>query len=76
MKCIICHSPDIESTDVIEEFNVGKDIVRVPFNVLVCSNCGERYYDQATMRKFEQIERELQANKLPLREEGKVLVFA
>jgi YgiT-type zinc finger domain-containing protein len=75
MKCIICHSPDVEQQDVNEEFHVGKDIVRMVFNVLVCQNCGERYYDQATMRKFEEIESSLEKHTLPLREEGKVMVY-
>ena len=48
----------------------------MPFNVLVCSNWGERYYDRATMKNIEAIERKLESHHIPLREEGKVLVLA
>jgi hypothetical protein len=52
---------------------VGKDIVLVPIDALVCKLCGERFYDRATMRRLEEIEDDLAACKRPLREIGKVM---
>ncbi len=46
MKCIVCKGPDIELKTVDEQIKTGKDIILVPMNVLVCSSCGERYYDR------------------------------
>lgn len=75
MKCLICHSEDIQTRSVYEEFGRGDDIVRFPFDVLVCLNCGERYYDRKTMRRLEQVREQLDAKALPLREVGRVLVY-
>lgn len=73
MKCTLCHSDHVERSQVQEEIPVGKDIVRVPVEVLVCQSCGERFYDRATLRRLEELEDDLAANKRPLREVGKVL---
>ncbi len=75
MKCVICHSNEIEAAEVKEEFMVGNDIVYVPANVLVCKSCGERYYDRRTMRLLEEIEGKLNKKQVELREIGKVLMY-
>jgi len=72
MKCLICHSEDIQVKAVQEEFDRGDDIVRVPFEIPVCANCGERYYSRQTMRKLEQLREQLDRQALPLEEVGKV----
>ena len=74
MKCLICHSEDIEVKTVYEEFHRGNDVIRFPFDVSVCMNCGERYYDRQTMHKLERIREQLDDQSLPLKEIGKVLV--
>lgn len=73
MKCVVCHSPDIEKRTVDETFHVEGDIVLVPVELLVCSSCGERYYDRRTMRRLEDIEDQLRSKTLSLNPIGKVL---
>jgi YgiT-type zinc finger domain-containing protein len=58
---------------VEEEIKSGKDIVLIPMEVLVCLNCGERYYDRKTMRKIEEIRSRLGKQDLKVEEVGKVL---
>jgi YgiT-type zinc finger domain-containing protein len=58
---------------VEEEIKSGKDIVLIPMEVLVCLNCGERYYDRKTMRKIEEIRSRLGKQDLKVKEVGKVL---
>ena len=53
MKCIVCKGSNIEIKSVDEQIKTGSDIILVPMTVLVCSNCGERYYDRNSMRKEE-----------------------
>jgi len=74
MKCVICHSEDIQVKAVYEEFDRGEDIVRFSFEVPVCMQCGERYYDRQTMQKLEHIRDQLDNPSLALEEVGKVLV--
>ncbi len=74
MKCLICHGEDIQVKSVYEELARGNDVVRFPFEVPVCANCGERYYDRAAMRKLERLRAQLEGKTLELREIGKVLV--
>jgi YgiT-type zinc finger domain-containing protein len=57
MKCIICKNTDIKRKEVQEEIKRGDDIVLIPCEILVCSNCGERYYDRKTMQKLEDTRR-------------------
>jgi len=57
MKCVICYSPNIEQKIVNEEIWVGDDVALIPLNVLVCNNCGERYYDRKAMRQLEEAEK-------------------
>ena len=58
---------------VEEEIKSGKDIVLIAMEVLVCLNCGERYYDRKTMRKIEEIRSRLGKQDLKVEEVGKVL---
>ena len=46
MKCVVCKGSDIEPKTVDEQIRTESDIILVPMNILVCSNCGERYYDR------------------------------
>ena len=75
MKCVICHGDEIKVMEVKEEFMVGNDIVYVPIKVLVCKNCGERYYNRRTMQFLEEIEGELGRKQQKLKEIGKVLMW-
>jgi len=47
MKCVICSGDDIKEKEVEEEIRVGNDIVLVPAKTMVCTKCGERYYDRS-----------------------------
>jgi hypothetical protein len=40
---------------------------------LVCSNCGERYYDRKSMRKIEEIRSKLKNKEIDVEEVGKVM---
>jgi len=73
MRCVICKSSDIQMKMAKEEIKSGKDIVLIPMEVLVCLNCGERYYDRKTMRKIEEIRSRLGKQDLKVEEVGKVL---
>jgi YgiT-type zinc finger domain-containing protein len=72
MKCIICHSPDIQERDVEETLQVDNDIVILPIRVLVCLNCGERYYDRQTMQHLEKLEQQVRDGQAPLQTVGAV----
>ena len=74
MKCLICHSEDIQVTSVYEEFDRNDDIVRIPLEVPVCRSCGERYYDRHAMQRLERIRERLRTETLELKEVGRVLV--
>lgn len=73
MKCIVCKSSDIEKKGVDEEVRVGTDILLIPIEVLVCGNCGERYYDRNTMQKLELIRAKLKMKDLEVESIGRVL---
>ena len=73
MKCVVCKGSDIELKTVDEQIRKGRDIVLVPMNILVCSNCGERYYDRKSMRKIENIRNKVQNQELDVEEVGKVM---
>jgi len=73
MKCVICKGPDIESKIVDEQIRTERDIVLVPMNVLVCSSCGERYYDKKAMKKIEEIRSRLKKQDLEVKEVGKIM---
>jgi YgiT-type zinc finger domain-containing protein len=73
MKCIICHSTDISLRRVNEQLSRGQDMILVPVDVLVCNNCGERYYDRRTMQKLEEIEDAVNAGHVSLERVGEVM---
>ena len=73
MKCVVCKSTDIEKKQIEEEIRAKNDIILVPMAVLVCVNCGERYYDQQAMRKIELIRSELKNNSAKTEVIGRVL---
>ena len=72
MKCVICKSSDIQNKMIEEEIKSGRDIVLVALDILVCMNCGERYYDRNTMRKIEDVRSRLKQKDLEVEEVGKV----
>ena len=73
MKCVVCKGSDIEIKTVDEQIRKGRDIILVPMSILVCSNCGERYYDRKSMRKIEDIRNKVQNQELDVEEVGKVM---
>jgi len=73
MKCIICHSTDISLRRVNEQLSRGQDMILVPVDVLVCSNCGERYYDRRTMQKLEEVADAVNAGHISLERVGEVM---
>lgn len=73
MKCVICHSEDIETKLVRETIWLDEDVVLAPCKTLVCSNCGERYYDRDTMQYLEEVETRLRRTDLALERVGRVM---
>ncbi|MBW1834447.1 MAG: YgiT-type zinc finger protein [Deltaproteobacteria bacterium] len=73
MKCVICKGSDIEPKIVDEQIRTERDIVLVTMNVLVCSSCGERYYDKKAMKKIEEIRTRLKKRDLEVKEVGKIM---
>jgi len=73
MKCIICHSTDITMRRVNEQLSRGEDLILVPLEVLLCNNCGERYYDRRSMKRLAEIEEAVNAGRVPLERVGEVL---
>jgi YgiT-type zinc finger domain-containing protein len=73
MKCVICYSPSIEQRTVNEEIWVNEDVVLISLSVLVCNNCGERYYNREAMRRLEEAEKALRENRLSVKTTGRVL---
>ena len=73
MKCVVCKGSDIDLKTVDEQIKAGRDIILVPMDILVCSNCGERYYDRKTMKKIEEIRAKLKNQELDVEEVGKVM---
>lgn len=73
MKCVICHSEDIEVKKVKEEIKIGNDIIFVPIEIPVCNSCGERYYDRKTLQNLEEMEFRLKNKEINVKEVGKVL---
>lgn len=73
MKCVICHSSNVEDRVFEEAVWAGDDVALVPCRVLVCNDCGERYYSRQTMRRLEDIEASVRARTLTLKPVGQVL---
>ncbi len=57
---------------VEEEIEIGSDIILIPIDVLVCLNCGERYYDRKTLKKIEELKSKATSRDLKIEEVGKV----
>jgi YgiT-type zinc finger domain-containing protein len=73
MKCVICKSSEIQMKMVEEEIKSETDIFLVPMQVLVCSSCGERYYDKAAMKKIEEMRSRIKEKSLDGKEVGRIL---
>jgi YgiT-type zinc finger domain-containing protein len=73
MKCVVCKGSDIELKTVDEQIRTESDIILVTMDILVCSNCGERYYDRQSMRKIEEIRKKSKNKDLDVEEVGKVM---
>lgn len=73
MKCIICKSENIELKKVDEEFKFDNDIILVNTEVLVCNNCGERYYDRKTIQQLESMKEKIAKKEIPFESIGQVL---
>ncbi len=73
MKCVVCKGSEIELKTVDEQIRTESDIILVPMNIFVCSNCGERYYDRQSMRKIEEIRKKSKNKELDVEEVGKVM---
>jgi YgiT-type zinc finger domain-containing protein len=58
---------------VEEEIRWGNNILLVQMEVLICLNCGERYYDRKAMKKIEEMRLKLKRRDLKVKEVGKVL---
>ena len=73
MKCIICRGSNINPKTVDEEIRKGNDIILVPLDILVCSNCGERYYNKKAINRIEEIRSKLENQEVEVEEIGKVM---
>ena len=73
MKCIICRGTNINTKTVDEEIRKGNDITLVSLDILVCSNCGERYYNKRAINKIEEIRSKLNKQEVEVEEIGKVM---
>ena len=71
MECVVCHGKYSKNQTVKEAIKHNDDIIYVTINVPVCQTCGERYYDRATMRKLEDMRKNIKSRKL--KEIGKVM---
>ncbi|PIY38730.1 MAG: YgiT-type zinc finger domain-containing protein [Armatimonadetes bacterium CG_4_10_14_0_8_um_filter_66_14] len=76
MKCVICHTGELERTHVEEETRVGNDLLLTPIEALVCDGCGERYYDRPTMKYLERVVEEAARRHDTLRPVGQVFAVA
>lgn len=72
MKCVVCNGSDIALKSVDEEIKSGRDIVLLTLEVFVCASCGERYYDQKTMRNIEESRARLKNKELEVEQVGTV----
>lgn len=57
-KCLFCEGK-LNKKQVTEIIKNNGDTVSLEVSALVCHNCGERYYDLETMKKFESIKQKL-----------------
>lgn len=61
-KCLFCEGKLSQKT-VTEIIKDDGDTVSLEVSALVCDNCGERYYDLETMKKFELIKQKLKSEQ-------------
>lgn len=61
-KCLFCEGKLSQKT-VTEIIKNDGDTVSLKVSALVCDNCGERYYDLETMKKFELIKQKLKSKQ-------------
>jgi len=73
MKCVICSGDDIKEKEIEEEIRVGNDIVLVPAKAMVCTKCGERYYDRKTLMNLEIVKYKIEKKQLEVETVGNVL---
>jgi YgiT-type zinc finger domain-containing protein len=73
MKCVICNGTEIETREVDEEIRFGGDIFLVPMQLLVCLNCGERYYDRKALKKLEKMRALIKEKRVDSKEIGRIL---
>ena len=70
MECIICHGNDIEKKEVKEEIKDGNNIIYITISIPVCLSCGERYYDRNTIRKIDELKKNIKTKEC--KEVGKI----
>lgn len=73
MRCVVCKSSDIRMKEVEEEIRSRGDIFLFPMQVLVCSSCGERYYDRKAMRMVEEMRDRIEESRADAKEVGRIL---
>ncbi len=73
MECVLCMSSKVEKKTVDMQIMVERDIVLVPMNIMLCTNCGERYYNTEIIGKIEDIKSKLKTRELNVVEVGKVM---
>jgi hypothetical protein len=56
-----------------EEIKSRGDIFLIPMQVLVCSSCGERYYDRKAMKILEEMRSKIEEKSLEVKEVGRIL---
>ncbi len=61
-KCVFCQGNVLEQK-VTEIIRGCSNTASLTINTLVCKNCGERYYNTETIRKFESIKTQLETEK-------------
>jgi YgiT-type zinc finger domain-containing protein len=76
MKCVICKTGNLNIKNVEEEIRSKHDIALVKMDLLVCENCGERYYSRNDMLKLDQIKNKLTDKSINVKEIGKVFSIA
>ncbi len=73
MRCVICNGNNIEMRGVEEEVRLNNNVVLIPIETLVCSSCGERYYDRRTMKFLEEVTAQIRSENAVLEPVGQVL---
>ena len=73
MECVVCNLSKVETKTLDMKIEVGRDIVLVPVNIMICANCSERYYNTDVLKKIEEIKSKLKNRELDIIEIGKVM---